>query len=534
MRPKPPRHLHDSMPNLAVRGPVRRLAIVLGDQLDPAADAIKGLDTSRDAILMMEVSEESTHVPSHKQRTVLFLSAMRHFAKHLAQSGYRVRYVRLEDPDNTHSFRGEIDRAVHELMPERILCTHPGEWRVKNLIEEATRAAGVPLETRPDRHFLVDLEDFDAWMAGRKQPAMEHFYREQRRRMNALLENDGRPTGGDWNFDEDNRRAFKRAPKVPKPYSSRPDAVTQAVIHLVEERFPDNPGSIESFRWPVTRTQALKALDDFVQNRLAEFGTYQDAMWADEPFLYHSLLSASLNLKLLDPRECIGKALTAYESGQAPLNSVEGFIRQIIGWREFIRGIYWHEGQDYGSRNWLDQHGTLPEFYWTGRTDMVCMRQAIGQVLACGYGHHIQRLMVTGNFALIAGVDPRLISDWYLAMYVDAVDWVTLPNTLGMVMHADGGVVGTKPYAASGKYIERMSNYCRGCPFDPAARIGSKACPFTTLYWDFLIRNRRRLSGNRRMSMMLRNVDRMTDAEQSAVCVHAHRLREGFGISGVS
>jgi len=518
------------MPKLAVRGRVGRLSIVLGDQLNPHAEAITDLDKSRDAILMMEVRQESTHVPSHKQRTVLFLSAMRHFAKELARGGYRVHYVRLEDPSNTQSLGREVGRAVHDMGPQRVLCTHPGEWRVKNLIEEATKAAGVPLEMRPDRHFLVDLVDFDRWMAGRQQPVMEHFYREQRRRLGVLLQNNGSPTGGTWNFDQDNRQAFRKAPEVPKPYSPRPDVITKAVMELVEEQFPDNPGSLQSFRWPVTRTQALRALDDFVEHRLADFGTYQDAMWADEPFLYHSLLSASLNLKLLDPGECVSRALAAYESGQAPLNSVEGFIRQIIGWREFIRGIYWHEGPGYGSRNDLDQHGALPEFYWTGRTEMVCMRQSVGQVLAYGYGHHIQRLMVTGNFALIAGVDPRLISDWYLAMYVDAVDWVTLPNTLGMVMHADGGVVGTKPYAASGKYIDRMSNYCKNCPFDPAARIGSRACPFTTFYWDFLIRNRRRFRGNRRMSMMLRTVDRMTDQERSDVSAQANRRRREFGI----
>lgn len=529
MRSKTIHCVHDRMPQSTVRGRVDRLLIVLGDQLNPHAEAMTALDKSRDAILMMEVGEESTHVPSHKQRTVLFLSAMRHFAKDLTRSGHRVRYVRLDAPDNTHSFSGEIDRAVHELKPERILCTHPGEWRVKNLIEEAAKAAGVPLETRPDRHFLVDLEDFDAWMAGRNRPVMEHFYREQRRRTNVLLDRDGRPTGGAWNFDEENRQTFRRAPKAPRPYSSRPDAVTTDVIQLVEERFPDNPGSLQSFRWPVTRGQALRALDDFAENRLTGFGTYQDAMWTDEPFLYHSLLSAPLNLKLLDPRECIRKALAAYESGRAPLNSVEGFIRQIIGWREFIHGIYWHEGKDYGCRNFLNQHGALPGFYWTGQTDMVCMRQSIGQVLNYGYGHHIQRLMVTGNFALIAGVDPRLISDWYLAMYVDAVDWVTLPNTLGMVMHTDGGVVGTKPYAASGKYIDRMSNYCRNCPFDPKDRTGLKACPFTTFYWDFLIRNRQRFRGNRRMTIM-RHVDRMSAEERSAISTLASRRRDEFGI----
>ncbi len=533
MRSKPIRRSHDWMPQPAVRGRIRRLVIIPGDQLSAQAEVLTNLDPSRDAILMMEVDRESTHVPSHKQRTVLFLSAMRHFAKDLARRGHRVIYVRLEDPDNTHSFGGEIDRAVHKLKPERILCTHPGEWRVKNLIEETTKAAGVPLEMRPDRHFLVDLEDFDAWMAGRRRPLLEQFYREQRRRLNVLLEKDGRPTGGVWNFDKENRQAFRRAPKVARPYSPRPDGITKTVIRIVEERFPDHPGSLQSFRWPVTRTQALRALDDFTENRLVEFGTYQDAMWADEPFLYHSLLSAPLNLKLLDPRECIGKALAAFETGRAPLNSVEGFLRQIIGWREFIRGIYWHEGPAYALRNGLDEHGTLPEFYWTGQTDMVCMRQAISQVLALGYGHHIQRLMVTGNFALIAGVDPRLISDWYLAMYVDAVDWVTLPNTLGMVMHADGGVVGTKPYAASGRYIERQSNYCRNCPFDPSRRVGVAACPFTTFYWDFLIRKRQRFRGNRRMSMVLQHVDRMTAEERAAVCAWANRRRREFGIRGV-
>ena len=530
MRSETTHRAHDRMPQLAVRGRVGRLSIVLGDQLNPYAEAITDLDKSRDAILMMEVSQESTHVPSHKQRTVLFLSAMRHFARDLARCGYRVHYIRLEDPENTQSFGGEIERAIRHLKPDHLIFMPPGEWRVKNLIEKATKAAGVPVETRPDRHFLVDLEDFDAWMAGRKQPIMEHFYREQRRRLGVLMHESGGPIGGVWNLDGENRQAFKMAPKIPKPYSSRPDAITKAVIQLVEERFPDNPGSLQSFRWPVTRAQALRALDDFVENRLAEFGTYEDAMWTDEPFLHHSLLSASLNLKLLDPRVCVGKALDAYQRGRAPLNSAEGFIRQIIGWREFIRGIYWHEGQDYGSRNWLDQHGTLPEFYWTGRTDMVCMRQAIGQVLACGYGHHIQRLMVTGNFALISGVAPRFISDWYLAMYVDAVDWVTLPNTLGMVMHADGGVVGTKPYAASGKYLDRMSNYCCNCPFDPGKRVGATACPFSTFYWDFLIRNRQRFRSNPRMSIMLRNVDRLTDEERAAVSACANRLRQEFGI----
>jgi deoxyribodipyrimidine photolyase-related protein len=518
------------MSRLAVRRHVARLSIVLGDQLDAGADTVKSLDKSRDAILMMEVAEESTHVKSHKQRTVLFLSAMRHFARDLVRKGYQVHYVCLDDPANMQSLGSEIARAVRTMKPERLLVMQPGEWRVKTLLEEAANASGIPLETRTDRHFLVDLEDFDDWMAGRKQPVMEHFYREQRRRLGVLVQRNGRPAGGKWNLDRENRQAFKTKPEMPHAYSARPDAITESVIQLVEGRFPDHPGSLERFRWPVTRREALRALRDFIANRLAEFGPYQDAMWIDEPFLYHSLLSSSLNLKLLDPRECIAPAVEAYENGEAPLNSVEGFVRQIIGWREFIRGIYWHEGPGYRDRNGLDQHGSLPDFYWTGKTDMHCMRESIGQVLSYGYGHHIQRLMVTGNFALIAGVHPRHISDWYLAMYVDAVDWVTLPNTLGMVMHADGGVVGTKPYAASGSYINRMSNYCRHCRYDPSARTGEEACPFTTFYWDFLIRNRRGFQRNRRMAMVIRNLDRIPAAERSSIAAQAERRRDEFGM----
>jgi len=509
---------------------VERLAIIMGDQLNDDAPLLGKLDKSRDAVLMMEVEEESTHVPSHKQRIVLFLSAMRHFATHLANKGYRMHYVQLEDSSNTQSFTSEIERAVKQLRPNRVLYTHPGEWRVKKTIDEAAQAVRVPVEVHADHHFLVSLSEFGDWMTGRKQPVMEHFYRAQRRRLGVLMQNNGQPEGDTWNFDPMNRQAFKDQPHIKKPYSPKPDAMTKDVIRLVNERFPHHPGSLETFCWPVTRTQALRALKDFVANRLANFGAYQDAMWTNEPFLYHSALSTSLNLKLLAPLECVVQATKAYQNGQAPLNSVEGFVRQIIGWREFIHGIYWHEGPTYRDRNSLNQHGMLPDFYWTGQTDMTCMRQAIGQVLSYGYGHHIQRLMVTGNFALIAGVSPQLISDWYLGMYVDAVDWVTLPNTLGMVMHADNGLVGSKPYAASGKYIQRMSNYCSNCPYDPGLRTGQQACPFTTFYWDFLMQNRKRLQHNLRMRMALRNLDRISKKELSAISAQADHRRQEFGI----
>jgi deoxyribodipyrimidine photolyase-related protein len=509
---------------------VVRLFVVLGDQLDPKVSALAQLDKARDAVVMFEVAEESTHVPSHKQRTALFLAASRRFAWHLHRDGYRVHYIALDDRENTQAFGSELQRAMRTLKPRILICTHPGEWRVKQAIERTAEQAEAPLEVLSDEHFLTSAAEFAEWMVGRKQPVMEHFYRRQRRRLGILVEPDGAPVGGEWNYDQQNRGSFRRPPQVPPPYAPRTDAITHEVFALVERRFAGNPGLLARLRWPVTRVQARKALDDFIRNRLPCFGTYQDAMWSGEPFLYHSLLSAALNLKLLNPRECVAAALAAYESGKAPLNCVEGFVRQIIGWREFIRGIYWHAGPGYGERNELDQHGSLPEFYWTGQTDMVCLRECIGQVLEYGYGHHIQRLMVTGNFALIAGVHPRHISDWYLAMYVDAVDWVTLPNTLGMVMHADGGVAGTKPYAASGRYVERMSNYCRSCRFDPGRRTGSAACPFTTFYWDFLIRNRRRFRGNRRMSMIMQHVDRLADDERAAVSAQARERRREFGI----
>ncbi len=530
---------------LSAKEPRRsRLAIVFGDQLDPDAALIRSLGPE-DAVLMMEVTAESRHVPSHVQRTVLFLSAMRHFAEALIQRGLGVRYVRLEDPENTGTFEGEVGRAAADLQPSEILCTQPGEWRVLAMLVRVSDALGIPLRILPDEHFLTTPEEFGAFAEGRRSLTMEFFYRQQRRRTGFLMEGKGKsakPTGGVWNFDKKNRRPFgKEGPKpLPRPpLRFEPDETTRAVMEAVERLLPDLPGRIESFGWPVTRDQALEALDDFVSHRLAQFGPFEDAMWTSEPTLYHSTLSSALNLKLLNPRECCERAIAAFQADQAPLQSVEAFVRQIIGWREFIRGVYWLEGSDYAERNSLEQHGELPSFYWTGDTDMACMTACISQVLDSGYGHHIQRLMVTGNFALISGVHPRAVSDWYLGMFVDGVDWVTLPNALGMVMHADRragaakgvtGLVGTKPYAASGQYVKRMSNYCTGCRYDPAERSGPAACPITVFYWDFLIRNRERLAANQRMTMILKNVDRMNAEARTQITIDAALLRRNLGI----
>ena len=511
---------------------VRTLWVVFGDQLDPRFSVFrKHFDKAHDAVLMAEVDEESRHVASHAQRTTLFLSAMRHYAESLSARDVRVRYVTLDSADNTQSLNGEVRRAVRELQPERLAVIRPGEWRIVTMVEAWAESLQLPLTMHEDPHFLTTPAEFGEWATGRRTMVMEHFYRVMRKRLEILIAPDGGPEGGRWNFDADNRRAFKGdRDTLPPRVRHEPDDITRDVMAMVRERLGDLPGRLDDFNWPVTREQALAELRDFITHRLAHFGDYQDAMIVGRPWLYHSLLSAPLNLKLLDPREIVTLAVEAYRRGEAPLNAVEGFVRQIIGWREFIRGVYWHEGAGYGARNALGQTYSLPSIYWTGTSEMQCMRESLGEVLSNGFGHHIQRLMITGNFAMMAGVHPREISDWYLGMYVDAIDWVSLPNTLGMSQHADGGVVGTKPYAASGRYIDRQGDYCKGCRFSPGVRLGDNACPFTTFYWDFLLRHRATFAGNHRMAMPLKNVDAMSGQERTAIAARANAVRDSLGM----
>ncbi len=497
-----------------------RLHLILGDQLDIQAAALTQLDRDTDILLMAEVVEEAEEVANHRQRLVLFLSSMRHFAGELEESGFTVRYVKLDDDGNSQSLGGELSRAVDVLEPATVSVTQPGDHRVATQL----RQAHPNIEFLPDDSFTCSLEFFEDWATGRKELVMEYFYRERRRALNVLM--DGRkPEGGQWNYDKENREAFSSAPEVRAPYRARPDAITKETIELVEANWPNAPGKLAHFHWPVTRAEARRALDDFIEHRLPDFGTYEDAMWAGEPTLYHSRLAASLNLKLIRPMECVEAAIAAYQSGHARLNNVEGFVRQLIGWREFIRGVYHHEGPDYGERNGLEADGELPDWFWNGDTDMNCLRHCLGEVVDDAWGHHIPRLRVIGNFALVAGIRAQAVNDWFRGMYVDAVDWVTAPNVIGMSQHADGGVVGTKPYAASGKYIQRMSNYCDGCRFNVKQRSGEEACPFNVFYWDFLIRHRERFRGNRRMAMILKNVDRLDGDERDAIRSQARKLR---------
>jgi deoxyribodipyrimidine photolyase-related protein len=496
----------------------RRLVVVLGDQLHRDSAAFDGFDRSCDLVWMAEVAEESTHVWSSQPRTLMFLAAMRHLAAALRKERLPVEYRELDAPDNRGTLAGELAAAIERHRPAHVVLVEPGDYRVRQSLIAACSKSGVPLDLRPDRHFLATTAEFAAHAAGRKQLRMEFFYREMRRKTCILMDGD-EPVGGAWNFDADNRHALpKEGPRrLLSPRSFPPDKVTRAAAAFVSDTFARHPGSVDRFDWPVTREHALIALADFVEHRLPEFGRYQDAMWTGEPWLYHSRLSAALNLKLLDPREVLAAAEDAYLAGHVQLASAEGFIRQILGWREYVRGIYWHFMPEYAERNALAAHRPLPAFYWTGETDMHCVQQAVRQTLDRGYAHHIQRLMVTGLLALLLGVEPREVHAWYLAVYVDAVEWVELPNTLGMSQYADGGLMASKPYIASGKYIQRMSNYCRGCRYDPAAATGEKACPFTTLYWDFLRRHERLLAANPRMTMQLKNLKRLDKSQQAAI-----------------
>jgi len=489
---------------------------ILGDQLSPAISSLDGIAQDDAVILMMEVEEETTYVDHHRKKLAFILSAMRHHAERLRALGWTVDYVALDDPDNAGSFTGEVARAVARHTPDRIVVTESGEWRVQAMLDAWETLFGLPVEIRPDTRFVCDHREFAAWASDRKQLRMEFFYREMRRKTGLLMDGD-KPAGGKWNYDKDNRKPAKTDMFMPRPIAFRPDAITLEVIDLIARRFPDNPGSLDGFDFAVTHDQAMRQQRQFLDHALADFGTYQDAMLTGEPHLWHSILSPYLNAGLLDPLDLCRKVEERYRAGKVPLNSAEGFIRQVIGWREYVRGIYWLEGPDYVTRNFLNARRDLPAFYWTGDTDLFCLKEAIGQTLASARAHHIQRLMVTGNFALLIGSDPAQVHRWYLEIYADAYEWVELPNTLGMSQFGDGGLLGSKPYAASGAYINRMSDYCRNCRYDVNQRTGENACPFNALYWDFLARNEARIGDNPRLAMPYRNWARMADDDKAAI-----------------
>ena len=492
------------------------LRVVLGDQVSRSISALEGLDPAADVVLMAEVMSECTYVKHHAKKIVLVLSAMRHFAQALEAEGVRVDYVKLDDPANTQSLRGEVVRAVGRHGVAGVVVTECGEWRLEQDMLGWQAAAGVEVDIRDDGRFLCRRQEFRAWAAGRKGLRMEFFYREMRARYGLLMEN-MEPVGGRWNFDPENRKPLPKTMAPPAVPRFVPDAITLEVMALVAERFSEHFGDVEGFALPVTPGEAEAALADFVTLRLASFGDWQDTMKVGESTMYHALISTSLNTGLLDPLVACRAAEAAWRSGAAPLNAVEGFVRQILGWREYVRGVYWLKVPEYRTLNGLGAERALPWLYWSGETKMNCMHHAIMDTKRHAYAHHIQRLMVTGNFALLAGLSPDEVDEWYLVVYADAYEWVEMPNVRGMALHADGGIMGSKPYAGSGAYINRMSDYCRGCAYDVKEAVGAKACPFNALYWDFIARHAERFGVNPRMAMPVRTWGKMTEARQKAL-----------------
>ncbi len=508
---------------------VARLILILGDQLTLGLPMLAAADPLQDTIVMAEVRAEGTYVPHHPQKIALILSAMRKHAAALQAQGFRVAYTSLDDPANTHAITGELIRRASETGATQVWAMEPGEWRLMQALD----ALPLPVKIWPDTRFIASKGDFAAWAEGRKQLRMEWFYRDMRRKTGLMMQGD-QPVGGQWNYDHDNRKPAKADLFRPHPPRFDPDTTTQEVLDLVAREFPSNFGRLTPFGWATDRAGALLAMDHFISHALPLFGDYQDAMLAGDATLYHSLLSPYINVGLLDPLEVCRAAEAAWQAGRVPVNAAEGFIRQIIGWREYVRGIYWLEGPDYTSRNALGHTRALPPAYWGAETKMACMTAAVGQTRDLAYAHHIQRLMVTGNFALLAGVDPAAVHEWYLAVYIDAFEWVEAPNTVGMSQFADGGVVGSKPYVSSGAYIDRMSDYCGGCAYKVKDKTGPDACPFNLLYWHFLIRHRERFAANPRMGPMYRTWDKMDGGHKARVLAEGDafllRMEAGEGV----
>jgi deoxyribodipyrimidine photolyase-related protein len=499
------------------------LRLILGDQLTPDISSLRDADKYNDIILLCEVFDEAVYVKHHQKKIAFLFSAMRHFAAKLSQSGWRVDYVRLDQKGNSRSFSGEVARAVARHEPQGVIVTCPSEWRVLEEMRNWETTLPCAVELRDDDRFYCTLDEFASWAEGRKQLRMEYFYRELRRKTGILM-SENEPIGGQWNYDAENRGRAPDDLEVPKHTSFAPDDITNEVLHLVENRFGAHFGTLRPFEFAVTHEQAAYVLDRFIAERLPLFGIYQDAMVEGEAFMFHAHIGLYLNCGLLSPQQAIIAAENAYHAGAAPLNATEGFIRQILGWREFVRGLYWLKMPNYADQNALEAHRPLPAFFWTADTKMNCLKQCVSETRDHAYAHHIQRLMVLGNFALLAGLSPKDVNEWFMIVYADAYEWVELPNVSGMALYADGGVLASKPYASGGAYIERMSNYCRSCHYNVKQKTGEQACPFNYLYWDFLIRHQDRLSSNARMGMMYRTLSKMTDEKRATILADSQRF----------
>jgi deoxyribodipyrimidine photolyase-related protein len=500
---------------------------ILGDQLlasHPALVAAENL-TPREQIhvVLVESAARLARLPYQRKKLVLLLSAMRHYAAELRAAGYTVDCVAAEGV--VAGLRQHVDRW----RPARLFTMAAAEYRGRRLQQERLeRLLGVPVTVVPNTQFLVGRHD--PFPAPARKVVQENFYRSLRRHFDLLIDQHGNPIGGTWNFDKENRKTLPKAGiPAPLPLSFPPDEMTARVMHEVAAR-PQGVGTVDGFDLAVTRAQAEAARDDFLRHRLPDFGAYEDAMSRHSAVLFHSLLSPYLNLGLLDPLDLARRAETEFYAGRAPLNSVEGFIRQVIGWREFVYWQYWRLMPGLLTANAWEHRRPLPGFFWDGQTELSCLRYVVNRVLDTGYSHHIERLMIVCNFCLLAGIDPAAVNAWFLACYVDAYEWVVTPNVIGMGLNADGGQIATKPYIASAHYIDKMSDYCRACPFDAHRRTGAGACPYNVLYWNFLVEHEATLRANPRLGPAVLGLARITQDERAEIQRQARELLRSSGI----
>ncbi|MBU6375807.1 MAG: cryptochrome/photolyase family protein [Bdellovibrionales bacterium] len=489
---------------------------ILGDQLSLGNAALLQGKKSQDRILMIESPRALKKLTYHKHRLILILSASRHFSSELKTLGWNVDYYSYEAQETWES---ALSTHLKRHGSERILVAQPNNYDEHCAVEKLAKK--FPIEIIPTTQFLLSRDEFQSWASGKKSLLMESHYRRIREKYGYLMDKRGNPIQGQWNFDPENRKTYRDWEKAGRPRSQislpKPDAITRGVIRLIDQEFSENPGNSDKFWLPVSRQEALKWLENFISTRLSEFGPWEDLMVDEDPLLFHSVLSPLLNIGLLTPQECIESAIDCFRKGNAPINSVEGFVRQIAGWREFVNGVYWLKMPEYEKVNGLQADLPLPDFFYSGKTDLNCVRKALNQVHSTGFNHHIQRLMILGNFLLIAGVHPQQALRWFNEMYVDAHDWVMAANVLGMVLHADGGFMATKPYAAGSGYISKMSNYCSGCRYKPGVKTGPSACPLNYLYWNFYSRNLERFKKNPRVGMAVITWNKKSSQEKNEI-----------------
>ena len=520
-------HRHDHIIETETPQPATTLRLVLGDQLNPLHSWFR--HQHEDVVyVFMEVHQETEYVLHHAQKIIAIFAGMRDLAERLRANGHRVHYLTIDDPQNLQSIPANLSflGALYEC--KELEYQAPDEWRLDQQMREFARGSGLSCHMVSSEHFYTQQDEAAALFSGKKSWLMEHFYRAMRKKHKVLLDEANQPVGGKWNFDHDNRKAWPGMPI--EPIDKRPQHDHSALWHSIQAAGVKSFGEPQAahFRWPLNREEALLQLDEFVQHALPFFGEFQDAMSHKSWRLFHSLLSFALNTKMLNPKEVVQRVESAWQNGSVPLSAAEGYIRQIIGWREYIRGIYWHSMPSYRERNAFNHQTELPTWFWTGKTKMRCMAHAIGQSLQHAHAHHIQRLMVIGNFSLLAGLNPQRLHEWYLGVYIDAFEWVELPNTLGMSQFADGGMLATKPYVSSAAYIDKMSDYCKGCHYDKKQRIGEKACPFNAMYWDFFARNEASLAKNPRIGMAYVQLRKMDVSAKEAIAQQADAIRQNL------